>query len=67
METTFPLDEKTWRFIEARLTQITKIEAELNGALGLIIDQNELEGKWRLDASTRSIVRTDTYTNAQAA
>lgn len=55
----FPLDEKAWRFIETRLTQMIKLESELNGALGLLIEQNALEGRWRLDAPTRSIVRID--------
>ena len=63
----FPLDERTWRFIEARLTQMVKLEAELNGALGLVIDQNALEGKWRLDAPNRCIVRVDNFAKSAEA
>ena len=50
------LDEKTIRFIESRISAMRTIESELNGALGLLLEQHELKGKWHLDLPGRRLV-----------
>ena len=60
------LDDKALRFIEQRLSAIEQhlsamkaIESELNGALSLLIEQHELQGKWELDLPNRRLVRSE--------
>lgn len=50
------LDEKTIRFIEGRISAMKAIESELNGALGLLLEQHELKGKWQLDLPNKRLV-----------
>lgn len=50
------LDEAAVRFIEQRLASIRTIEAELNGALALLIEMNGLTGRWQLDLPNRRLV-----------
>lgn len=37
------------RFIERRMAQLKALEAELQGALNLVVVQNDLQGDWHLD------------------
>jgi hypothetical protein len=55
----FELDEKSLRFIERQVAQMKAIEAALQGALALLIEQHELEGRWQLDLANKRLVRTD--------
>lgn len=52
-----PLDEKTLRFFEHGIAQLKSLEAGLNGALQLLIEQNGLEGRWELDLANKRLVR----------
>ena len=49
------LDEKTMRFIEQRMTQMKALEAELQGAMNLLLAQNDLTGDWHLDMPGRRL------------
>lgn len=55
-----PLDPATLRFIEARLNQMEALKSELNGALALLIEQNELQGRWQLDLPGRRLIPVET-------
>ena len=59
MPDTVPLDERTCRYFERNLAQMRALEAALNGALALLIEQNELQGRWQLDMANKQLVRMD--------
>ena len=50
------LDDIAVRFIGKRLDQIEALKSELNGALSLLIEQNGLQGTWKLDLPNRRLV-----------
>ena len=53
------LDDGAVRFIETRLASIRTIEAELNGALALLIEMNGLTGRWQLDLANRRLIPSE--------
>ena len=59
MQDTVPLDEQTCRYFERNLAQLRALESALNGALALLVEQNELQGQWQLDLPNKQLVRTD--------
>jgi hypothetical protein len=52
------LDDTALRFIGQRIAQMKTLEAELNGALSLLIEQHDLQGRWQLDLPNRRLVRS---------
>ena len=54
------LDKPAIRFIEQRLASIRTIEAELNGALALLIEMHGLTGRWQLDLPNHRLIPADT-------
>lgn len=61
------LDDGTMRFIEQRLASIRTIEAELNGALALLIEMNGLTGRWQLDLANRRLIPSEASQQLKAA
>jgi hypothetical protein len=59
MNDTLELDDRTLRFIEQRISAMKAIESELNGALSLLIEQHELQGRWQLDLANRRLIRSE--------
>ena len=59
MDSDLPLDDAAVRFIEQRLASIRTIEAELNGALALLIEMHGLTGRWQLDLPNKRLVPAD--------
>lgn len=53
------LDDGAVRFIETRLASIRTIEAELNGALALLIEMNGLQGRWQLDLPNKRLIPSE--------
>lgn len=62
-----PLDDRTMRFLEARITQMKALESELNGALSLLIEQNGLTGRWQLDMPGKRLVKAEPQEIREAA
>ena len=51
------LDANSIRFIGRRMDALRQIEAELQGAISLLLEQNNLKGQWELDWPNRTLVR----------
>lgn len=55
----YRLEGKQLAFLEAQFAQLTALQQGINGALALILAEQELQGNWQIDWPARRLVRVD--------